>query len=68
MRNNVGDLVRILLFVLAISFMKLVAVTNDLPNADRPRQETKQIGRGADTTADKKLVSTRKATPLLSDI
>ena len=68
MRNNIGDLVRLLLFIVAISFMKIVSTTDELPHADRPKQEIKSVGRGADTTAEKKLVATQKILPLLSDI
>ena len=68
MRNNAGELVRILLLILAISFMKVMSTSNELPDADQPKQEIKPVGRGADTTADKKLTFTQKAVPLLSDI
>ena len=69
MRNNVGDLARLLLFILAITFMKVVSISQDTPDSSRsPQHKKEQVGRGADTTADKKLASHRKAAPLLSDI
>ena len=68
MRNNAGDFVRLLLFVIAISFMKMVSMANDVPTTDSPKQEIKPVGRGADTTADKKLAATQKAALLRSDI
>lgn len=67
MKNSIGDLVRLLLFVIAISFMKTVYVPSDRSSVSHSQQETKQVGRGADTTADKKLIMTKKAAPLLSD-
>lgn len=68
MRNNAGDLVRLLLFIIAISFMKIVATTNEHSSLNHPQQEIKPVGRGADTTAEKKLAATQKIVPLSSDI
>lgn len=68
MKNTIGDLVRLLLFVIAISFMKLMYVPSDISSVSQSQPETKQVGRGADTTVDKKLVFTKKVASLLSDI
>ena len=65
--KNTGDLIRLLLFIIAISFMKMMYVPGDA-QAVTSRPETKQVGRGADTSADKKLISAKKTSPLLSDI
>ena len=64
--KNTGDLVRLLLFIIAISFMKMVYVPQEVP-ATQLHPETKQVGRGADTTADKKLSVNQKESPMLSD-
>ena len=64
--KNTGDLVRLLLFIIAISFMKMVHVPQEI-SAVQSQAETKQVGRGADTTADKKLSVNQKESPMLSD-